>query len=115
MKRLMPMLVVGTVIGLCSSAGGSVDRVSHERSCPAAGREGNQSLAEARRFHRFPLFWAGRTLGRHLRLAAVVCSQQSVADAPVIYKAPSAYGTIPSWTFIYGQCTPASGSDAGCW
>lgn len=113
MKRSMPLVIVGMVIALCASASGAVDRVSHDRSCSATGPESNRSVADARRFHRFPLFFAGRTLGPHLPLTGVVCDQAPVADAPVIYKPPSSYGTIPSWTFIYGDCTPASGIGAG--
>lgn len=107
MKRSM-VLVVGLLIAACASANGSVDSGSRARYCSATGPQSHRSVGDARQFRRFPLFYAGRTLGRHLPLSDVLCDQQPVADAPVIYKPPSAYGTIPSWTFIYGSCTPAS-------
>ncbi len=74
--------------------------------------EANLTLADARRFHRFDLFSAGRRVV-HLPLTAVLCTMQPTADKPVITRPPESYGLMPSWTFIYGTCT-ASGNEGGC-
>ncbi len=80
--------------------------------CGSEGQGAKLTVADARRFRRFDLFYAGRRVLK-LPLSAVICTMQPAVNQPVITRPPESYGLAPSWDFSYGTCQ-ASGSEGGC-